>query len=260
VDRVAEAISYRFGKDGFVRVFQGHENLSQFQLELSKLGDRKSGGTTLIVVPDGVSWDRNWITEASKRIARFKKAKGAVCVVLVTGPTRLLSIVHDIVRRKFEGVNFTSIQPWDDSTVNQWLQEGGQSAVDAGIRTRLADLTGNWPSLLEEAIKLMSSSVDDAEALERKVKEGIYRPERKRYLYDLFGLVEVTAAPLRFLCENGPGWSFEEISELLGEGEGNISIEHVTNALTWAELLGLARRGPEGWDLDAGVKQVLSMG
>jgi len=73
-------------------------------------------------------------------------------------------------------------------------------------------------------------------------------------------LVETIIAPLQFLCENGSGWNFDEISELLGEGKGSISIEHVTYALTWAELLGLARRGPEGWDLDAGVKQVLSMG
>jgi len=260
VDWVADAISYRFGKDGLVSIFKGHENLSKFQLELSKLGDRKSSGTTLIVVPDTVSWDRNWIKEATKRIAHYKKTKGAVCVVLVTGPTRLLSIVPDIVRRKFEGVNFTSIQPWDDSTVNQWLQESGHSAVDARMRTRLADLTGNWPLLLEESIKLMNSSVDDAEILEKKVKDEIFRPERKRHLYELFGLVETIIAPLQFLCENGSGWNFDEISELLGEGKGSISIEHVTYALTWAELLGLARRGPEGWDLDAGVKQVLSMG
>jgi hypothetical protein len=260
LDMVEEAISYRFGKEGFVRVLQGHENVSHFRDELSKLANRKSGGTTLIVVPDSVYWDRSWILEANKRILRFKNTKGAVCVVFVTGPARLRSIVPDIAQKRFEGVNIMSVQPWDDSTVNQWLQEGGHSAIDAEVRARLAAITGNWPVLLEEAMKLVKSSADDVEKLEQKVKDGIYRPERKRDLWDLFGIVEDQVAALQFIYENGSGWSSEEISELLGDGEGKISIEHVNNSMTWAELLGLVRRGPDGWDIDAGVQQVLSLG
>ena len=83
--------------------------------------------------------------------------------------------------------------------------------------------------------------------------------ERKRELYDLFGLEETALAPLQFLCEHGSGWSPEEISELLGDGRGNVGFLHVSNTLKWAEMLGLVRRGPDDWDLDAGVKQVLSM-
>jgi hypothetical protein len=109
-------------------------------------------------------------------------------------------------------------------------------------------------------MKLVKSGADDVERLEQKVKDGIYRPERKRDLCDLFGIVEDQVAALQFLYENGSGWSSEEISELLGDGEGKISIEHVNNSMTWAELLGLARRGPDGWDIDAGVRQVLSLG
>ena len=243
LEKVDEAISYRFGKDGFVRVLLGHEDLSHFQSELAKLGNRKSGGTTLIVVPDNVQWDRRWIEEARNRVSRFKKAKGAVCVVFVTGPERLFSIVPYIVRNKFEGVNLTSIQPWDDSTVNQWLQEGGHSAIDVGVRARLSDITGNWPVLLEEAVNAVKGGVDDAEDLEQKVKEKIFQPERKRELYDLFGLLPTTEAPLQFLCENGSGWNLDEISELLRDGEGNISVEHVTHVMAWAELIGIARHG-----------------
>ena len=259
VDKVEVAISYRFGKEGFVKVLQGHENLSHFQSELSNLGNRKSGGTTLIVIPDSVRWDRNWVLEASKRISRFKKTKGAICVVFVTGPNRLFSIVPDMVRRKFDGVNFTSVQPWDNSTVNHWLQEGGYSAVDASVRAKLSNITGNWPVLLEEALKYLNSNIDDTEKLEMEIKEAIYSPERKSELYNLFGLMDAAMSPLKFLCDNGPGWSIEEISGLIETGE-NISAEHVSNVLTWAALLGIARRGPDGWAIDAVVRQVLLIG
>lgn len=260
VGMVEEAVSYRFGRENFVRVLKGHESLSHFQDELSKLGNRKNEGTTVIVVPDNVLWDRNWITEASKRIGRFTKAKGAVCVVFVSGPSHLLSLVPDILRKKYENVNFITVEPWDDSTVNQWLQEAGYTAVDAACRKSLANTTGNWPVLLEEAVKLVKGSVDSAEGLRSKVTEAIFRSDRKQEMHELFGLTDAVLAPLQFLCENGQGWTPEEISSLSGEDESGIGLEHVTNILKWGELLGLARRGPDGWGLDPAVKQVLSIG
>lgn len=260
IGMVEEAISYRFGRDGFVRVLKGHEDRSEFQSELSKLGRRKSGGTTVIVVPDDVRWDRNWIAEAAKRVARFEKTKGAVCVVFVAGPEHLLPLVPDVLRKKFESVNFITVEPWDDATVNQWLQEAGHTTVDAASRQCLAEMTGNWPALLDEAVKLAKGNVDNAEGFRRKVETAIFRSERKQELYELFGLTDAVMAPLRFLCENGSGWSIEEISGLSGDGASSVGIEHVTNALTWAEHVGLARWGPDGWGLDPGVKQILSMG
>jgi hypothetical protein len=260
VGMVEEAVSFRFGRENFVRVLKGHENLSDFQDELSKLVNRKTEGTTVIVVPESVRWDRNWIAEASKRVGRFTKAKAAVCVVFVSGSIHLLSLAPDIVRKKYENVNFITVEPWDDSTVNQWLQEAGYTAVDAACRQSLADTTGNWPVLLEEAVRLAKGSVDNAEEFRSKVTEAIFRSDRKQELYELFGLTDAVLAPLQFLCENGQGWTPEEISGLSGEGESGFGVEHVTNVLTWAELLGLARRGPEGWGLDPGVKHVLSIG
>jgi hypothetical protein len=260
VGMVEEAISYRFGRDGFVRVVKGHEDRSHFQNELSNLAKRKSGGTTVIVVPDSVPWDRNWIAEASKRVARFEKTKGAVCVVFVAGPAHLLPLVPDIVRKRFEGVSFITVEPWDDATVNQWLQEAGHTTVDAASRQCLAEITGNWPALLDEAVKLAKGNADNAEAFRTKVTETIFRGDRKQELHDLFGLTAPVMAPLQFLCENDSGWSIEMISSFSGDGESGLGVDHVTTVLSWAELLGLARRGPDGWGLDPGVKQVLSIG
>lgn len=255
VGMVEEAISYRFGRDGFVRAVKGHEDRSHFQNELDNLKKRKSGGTTVIVVPDNVAWDRNWIAEASKRVAQFKNTKNAVCVVFVAGPAHLLPLVPDVIRKKFEGVNFITVQPWDDATVNQWLQEAGHTAVDAASRKCIAEITGNWPALLDEAVKLAKGNADNAEGFRTKVMETIFRGDRKKELHELFGLTDPVMAPLQFLCENDDGWSIEEISGLSGDG-----VEHVATVLTWAEQLGLARRGSDGWGLDPGVKQVLSMG
>ena len=259
IGMVEEAINYRFGRENFVRVLKGHENLSDFQTELKKLGGRNIGGTTVIVVPNNVQWDRNWIAEASNRVWRFERTKGAVCVVFVSEPGHLFSLVPDIIRKKYEGVNFITVEPWDDSTVNQWLQEAGHTAVDAAYRQCLADTTGNWPVLLEEAVKLAKGNVGNAEGFRRKVAETIFRSDRKHELHKLFGLMDTVQAPLQFLCENGPGWSPEEISGLSGDGDSSFGVEHVSTVLTWAELFGLARRGPKGWDLDSGVKQLLSI-
>lgn len=259
VGMVEEAISYRFGRDGFVRLLKGHEDRSQFQIELANLKKRKSGGTTVIVVPDHVRWDRNWIIDASKRVSQFEKAKGAVCVVFVAEPEHLLPLMSDVVRKKFD-VTFITVEPWNDITVNQWLLEAGHSAVDATCRQCLAEITGNWPALLEDAMKMAKGNGETAESFRRKVMESVFRIDRKQELYGLFGLTDAALTPLRFLCENGAGWSVEEICGFCSDGESGVSLEHVTNVLTWAEYFGLARRGHDGWALDPGLQQVLSIG
>ena len=66
-------------------------------------------------------------------------------------------------------------------------------------------------------------------------------------------------APRKFLAENGHGWNAEDISEFIGDGVTRVSDEHVKNVLTWAELLGIAYHGADGWGTDPGVKQVLLM-
>lgn len=107
---------------------------------------------------------------------------------------------------------------------------------------------------------LAKGNTNNADGFRQKVTEMIFRTDRKQELHNIFGLTDEVLAPLHFLCENGSGWSTEEISGLSGDGDNGVGVQHLTNVLIWAEMIGLARRGPDGWGLDPGVKQVLSMG
>lgn len=215
IREVQEAVAAA-ADSGFLRVMEtgGNGGPAAFHRTLDKLGDRKSGGTTVLFVGTDCPWSAEWVNDALARVERLKSEKNPVRVVFVADPVTLRTVLREGLP---EAVPVVSLEPWSDGFLREWLQEINRPS-DAGVRETILAQSGGWPEFVQEWCAGNGRSLDDdGEALRMLNRLGVDDPGSLSALDD------------------------KQVAELTGGPEA----AHSTVLLRWAELLGLLRVGAD---------------
>ena len=199
---------------GFFSVMEAGDSggLSAFQRTLDKLGDRKTGGTTVLFVGPDCPWSASWVQHARSRVERLKSEKNPVRVVFVADPTTLRVVLNEGLP---DAVPIISLEPWRDAFLREWLEETTRGS-ESSVRKAILEQTGGWPEFVYEWRADSVTTIDtDGEARRRLARLGVE---------DAHALSAVDDQPIESLC-GGP--------------EGGAAAQLVR----WAELLGLVRIG-----------------
>jgi len=151
-------------------------------------------------------------------------------------------------------VKQTSLKPWHDAAVRQWLGDCNLPS-DQAQRERIAWATGNWGYLLTH---FHNACVQDPlritqhlQRLHESLGNRAFATEVARRM----GLdLSAPCAVLRVLAALGRA-SFDDLVELIDD----ISPSEVRRSLRWADLLTFMSRGEAGsWTIDRIVARILS--
>lgn len=204
-------------------------DVNEFLVTLKQLEKRtKSGVTTLVLVSPASAWAPAWVEKASERLAGLKSRNSFVRVAFVADAATCWRIASELEALESKGVTTVNVAPWQDSTLQQWLDDVGFAGIQEGDRRRIAEVTGNWPVplkvlrercagellqwswVLDELEKELDTSgrfgtFDAAELF------GVQPAEAKSLLTDLAELDEASAEDLDGLTAGLPLESVEHI-------------------------------------------------
>jgi hypothetical protein len=199
---------------GFFTLMESGDSggLSAFQRTLDKLGDRKTGGTTVLFVGPDCPWSAAWVQHARSRVERLKSEKNPVRVVFVADPTTLRVVLNEGLP---DPVPIVSLEPWRDPFLREWLEETTRGS-ESGVRKAILEQTGGWPEFVYEWRADGAITIDtDGEARRRLARLGVE---------DAHTLSAVDDQPIESLRSSPDGGA-------------------VMQFVRWAELLGLVRTG-----------------
>lgn len=199
---------------GFFTVMESGDSggLSAFQRTLDKLGDRKTGGTTVLFVGPDCPWSASWVQHARSRVERLKSEKNPVRVVFVADPTTLRVVLAEGLPAS---VPIVSLEPWRDTFLREWLEETTRGS-EGSVRKAILEQTGGWPEFVYEWRADGATTIDtEGESRRRLARLGVEDAHALSALDD------------------------QPVESLRGSPEGDAA----ANLVRWAELLGLVRIG-----------------
>jgi hypothetical protein len=207
-----------------------------FARTLSDLRQRPAGGVQLLFVPADCLWDEEWMAEAVKHVRKLTGADRFIRVVFAADPGKTWRWLCVNEERK-AALNLDqistlfSLAPWHDCALRAWLVDLGIAADDAG-RARIAEVTGNWPIMLERFYKAVGVDLRLWEAQLDAMRDAL--ADQREDLELAFGLhLSEPAAALRELAKRGKA-SAEDLSAAM-----RIPADEIERSLKWADLLGL---------------------
>jgi hypothetical protein len=170
---VQEAVKAATETGFFQAMEAGGASLASFQWTLDRLGDRRSGGTTVLFVGPDSPWTIGWLQHAVARVERLKSKDNPVRVVLAADPTTLRLLVEEGIP---DSVPLVSLESWSDAYLREWLQETNQSS-EVSVRSRILTETGGWPEFIYEWKESAGSKTDmEGDARRRLARLGIDNP------------------------------------------------------------------------------------
>lgn len=226
-----------------------------FSVALSDLKQRQRDGTTIVYVPSTANWTRQWVESALERLKRFTSTHAFVRMVFVAEPRKTWQLINDNAERDLpqsENLEYTSLRPWHDSAVRQWLADCGLQ-TEPERRVRIAETTGNWWFLLRQLHGRCSGDSLHLDQHVMEIQNELEQPVFARHLATMFGLDDKDRRTVLAILAAMERASESEIYAL-AEDTSMLTIRRI---LVWAELLGLVRRESQDWALDPIVGRLL---
>ncbi|MGH9841058.1 MAG: hypothetical protein ACREEM_20065 [Blastocatellia bacterium] len=225
---LAHALSHEF------TCMNKYASRGDFVRTLSDLRQKPRGPMHILYVPADCLWDEEWMAEALRYMDRMPGGN-VIRVVFATDPTKTWRWLTISPARRAE-LTLDRVQPlfsltaWDDSFLHAWLEDLGIRAEDQE-RAAIAEVTGNYPVLLEKFYKAASADLREwhpcLQAMESSFDD--YRGE----LGLAFGLhLTEPVVVLREIVRRG----LSTVEELVAATK--LSPETVAASLEWADLLG----------------------
>jgi hypothetical protein len=217
---------------------------AQFGAWLNGVLTEAVAGNTTCLVPPAVAWSEQWVEAAASMLRSAQRKTRLVRMVFIAdaGTTwRLVRHWEPLNEKLAElGIAQFGLQPWARTIAHRWLDGLGFPVADASAEINEVEaLTGLWPvflySLLGEPAGHPSLS-----RLKKRLEE--YRVAQQAFVsseqyQELLGLdVDEPARVIRKLAEVGEA----DPSELVHWLDDGTSLDVVNQALSWANLLGLA--------------------
>jgi hypothetical protein len=260
LNRLTDFLKNRFPENLFVH-FEYLTDKNTFRERLKESVERRSEGTTLMLVAANCAWGASWLTEARRAFDALTAPNKFVQILFVAEPKTLWSLLRhepEIFERARAagGANVFNLRPWHDSAVRQWLDDCG-FALDFRQRARVAEVTGNWSSLLE---RFYRAAHNDAANWQIRLEQFASRLAESDFAAEMlneFGFDAETKEPQKVLTEMaelGGEVSEADLRELLGE---SVAPESLASALKWADALGLAFNRKGSWHLPSPLPRLL---
>lgn len=239
-----------FGRDYVVPV-DAVADVNRFLRDLKRLDGRERNGVTLVLVTASSAWSSAWSVKAVERVAALKSKSSFVRVVFVADAAAAWTLLPELESLSQLGVAAVNVAPWQNSALQQWLDDAGFAGLQEADRKRIADVTGNWPLALGELHRRCNSSFHQwGEVLEGMKSEiersgrlgdhdveslfGVQHQEVKDLLADLAEVGEASAEDLDGLSSGPP-----------------LPIDRVQRILRWGEALSFVRQvGPDQYRVD----------
>jgi len=237
-------------------------NQADFTKRLGDLNkrEREVDGTTIVLVSPTCPWTQHWLETALKKIHNLKSKKSFARVVFIANP----QMAWDLVSQNATGVDslvskevtIFSLKPWHDAALRQWLEDCDFTAKDQEIRKIVTEVTGNWPTLLQNLYK-RSKADHNWEHNLQELKKSLTHSDVIRELADSMGF-DCSYPQRRLILRDLATLEEASAEELIGIVEGT-SAEIVNQTLRWAEMLRLAFPvGSDKWRVDPLVGRILA--
>ncbi|MDY6939947.1 MAG: hypothetical protein SWY16_20120 [Cyanobacteriota bacterium] len=260
LDELAEFLVSAVGAEFFISL----EQIASLEDFAARLGDeinnrpRDVDGINIILVSADCTWDTDWVESALKKVKQLTSPKSFVRICFIANPQKTWDLFRDTNQERdsivAKGIVLT---PWHDDTLRQWLEDCNFTAMEKESRTKITDVTGNWPILLKRFYQKCQSDVTSWERNLQDLENSLDRSEFARSIANSLGLEDIDPQcrqVLRVLK------TLEEASEedLIGIEEG-ISADIVRKTLEWARHLHLVLpKGKGNWCVDPLLARILT--
>jgi hypothetical protein len=265
LDRVADCLQAQFPNQQ-KRLFAFNDaDLSRWKEDLTKVGDRPKGKTSIFLITSSCSWSLQWIFHAKEKIeqyrtnpvhflfladpkvvAKMNEEPGPIAR-LRSGASHYTSAPPDVLRQM--NVHTFVLGPWDDVVLRTWLHELGYEASPSE-RKKISSALGNWPALLVQfnahAKRTNTPWIDDLEHFRE-----LCLASPREYL-SLFGFDTLNPEQLNTLSylSTGPA-SLKDLREF-----ENSNVHD--KVLGWAQSLALVNEDGGKYRLDSFVSELVS--
>lgn len=220
------------------------------------LASRSQDEVTLFAVPDTVPWSLGWLREAQEQLHRLVSNRKFASVVFFADPITLWRLIQESGsgNEAEPALPWMSLGKWKQEFLRHWLDER-QLSLDPDERSRLIDLTGLWPSLIQD----LAGECTEVRALKERIdvasKTWFTEPEMIATRREQFGLnVPGPMQTIDVLAKFGEPVHADMLGEL-----AEVPAEVAADSLRWGELLGLTQRfsEPGCWVVDRVVAKIL---
>ena len=259
LDELAEFLVSAVGSEFLISL----EKIASLEDFTARLGDinkrpRDVHGTNIVLVSADCAWDTDWVEAALKKVKQLTSKKSFVRICFVANPQKTWDLFRHTTQEQnsivAKGIVLT---PWHDDTLRQWLEDCNITAIEKESRTKITNVTGNWPILLKEFHQNCQSDETSWERHLQDLDNSLDGAEFARSIANSLGLEDIDPQcrqVLRVLK------TLEEASEedLIGIEEG-ISADLVRQTLEWARHLHLVLpKGKGNWRVDPLLARILT--
>ncbi len=265
LDRVANCLQAQFpNQQKRLFVFRDSD-FYKWKEDLTKVGDRPKGKTSIFLVASSCAWSLRWILHAKEKMDQYRT--NPVHFLFLADPKAAAILNEELSRRTGRGsdvshwsstpmevfrqmsVRTLILGPWADVVLRTWLHELGYE-VSSSERKRITLAIGNWPALLVQFnahAKATNTPWIDCLASFRE----LCLSSPREYL-GLFGFDALTYEQLNTLnyLSTGPA-SLKDLREF----ENSNLHEQV---LGWAQSLALVSEDGGKYYLDSFVAELVS--
>lgn len=145
-----------------------------------------------------ISWNLSWAVDVLGQIGRSRSRTSFLRVVFLADPRTTWQLIRSGTGTPDawmgRGIGLTSLGPWHDAALRQWVEDCGFRAGDPVGRQRIAMATGNWSNVLsfsQQSFPRRAATVPDenygasrycwqrAQRLTRSVLVGAPEPEQQ---------------------------------------------------------------------------------
>lgn len=226
-----------------------------FNRALENLETRHRGGTTVLIVPDSVAWNGEWIRQAMHRLGGLRATDKQVRVVFIADPPALEQLVEELEDLASTGLEIVPLRPWRERFLRQWLDDIGISDPSPGARAKLTGLTGLWSAILVTGAQKArdAHSVNQlSETIESELADQTYRSQIIKSL----GTPNGGGRFLKFLSDLGGEATEDDMKEFCSDY--GIDGGFIHHWVQWGALLHFIVEAGRGyWRLDRFVTSLL---
>ena len=249
IGSVADFLSQRIEKQSLQRLSTAG-GVVEFRQDLTKLQPRSANVINVVLVPQEVTWDVEWLKVAASVLKR-KKTGHLLRVVFVTDPDRLWHLMIELETSRVEP-EWIGVGPWDEVFVRQWLEDN-TLPNDRERAKALMEVSGGWSMVLDRFVRRSSSRLAWDERIDRLRGDltggSDWLPR--------FGVTPAVGTELGKLLRHQPFGPSEIATVAHLEGADPTVLRRRT---AWGERLGLLARTEGGWRFNALVERLLGGG
>jgi hypothetical protein len=243
-------LSYKFDRQSIFLVDTINDKI-EFQKQVINFIKKSDQSKLLIYVSNMCPWNEQWF-DVAREICNRRRIK-TVAVIFIADPLIIWRYADDDSGFSFlKREKITTIEPWHDIALRQWLEENGIDSTNSA-REQIYKITGNWPSLLYRLLKVYNKK--DFEQTIYEVQQVFSNPDEKSKILKEFGIENPSQSNiLKTLHEIGP-LSIEDLVIIL---EDTFNSKQIYHTVRWADELNLIwLSGDDSWTVNEALGSFL---